>query len=226
MNSCNLNLHGLTYVAAIEARATSQKIKPTNDPCVTQPNQTQSTTGFETIEAKDHIGLIQRDQTATCNNSEIPHPTISAITALMNNLSLASQDEFPSMPVMFTDNESDDGWSVVSDENDFVVVDTAETVQHSSNGASKEGLGGQLLEPKAESSTTMTRGQSVVACQDEEKEPVTMSAVHDSRSEQVKHRQHCANIKNTDNIIDELVERHAERVKAWSKALAAEVQEW
>jgi hypothetical protein len=226
MDSCNLDLRGLTYVAAMEARATSQKMKTTNDPCVAQPNRTQSTTGFETIEAKDHIDLIQRDQTTTCTNSEILHPTISAITALMNNLSLAPQDEFPSMPMMFTDNESDDGWSVVSNGNDFVVVDTAETVQHSSNDASKEGLEGRLLKPKAESSTTTTRGQSVVACQDEEKEPATMPAVHDSRSEQVKHRQHCANIKNTDNIIDELVERHAERVRAWSKALAAEVQEW
>jgi galactose-1-phosphate uridylyltransferase len=226
MDSYDLDVHGLTYVAAMEARATSQKIKRNNDPCVAQPNQTQSTTGFETIEAKDHIGLIQRDQTNTCTNSEIPHSTISAITALMNDLSLDSQDEFPSMPMMFTDNESDDGWSVVSDGNDFVVVDTAETVQHSSNDASKEGLEGRLFKPKAESSTTTIRGQSVVVCHDGEKEPTMVSVVHESRSEQVKHRQHCANIKNTDNIIDELVERNAERVRAWSKALAAEVQEW
>jgi hypothetical protein len=226
MDGCNLGLHRLAHVAAIEARAATQQTNTINDLYVATPKQIQSTTGLESTEAKDHIGLIQRDETTTCTNSEIPHPTISAITALMNNLSLASQVENTSMPFMYADDESDDGWSVVSDESDFVVIDTAETTHKSSNDGTKEELEGRHSDSEARLSTTMVSEQIVVACQDEEKEHVMMSAVHDSRSEQVKHRQQCAGIKGPDNIIDRLIERHAERVRAWSKALAAEVQEW
>jgi hypothetical protein len=226
MDSCDLNLHGLACVAAMEARAATQQTNTINDPYVATPNQTQSTTGFETTEAKDHKDLIERNQTTTSTNSEIPHPTISAITVLMNDLSLASQDELPTMPVMYADNESDDGWSVVSDESDFVVIDTAETAHKSSNDEIQEELEGGQSKSETESDTTMVREQIVLTCQDEEKEPATMSAVHDSRSGQVKHRQQCAGIKGPDNIIDALIERHAERVRAWSKALASEVSKW
>jgi hypothetical protein len=39
MDSCNLDLHGLAYVAAMEARAIPQKMKPIKDPYVAEINQ-------------------------------------------------------------------------------------------------------------------------------------------------------------------------------------------
>lgn len=187
--------------AIMEVKAGSQELKPRTDPCIATTNHTQLTLGFATIETKELIDLIHRDLTTTCTNTEIPRSTISVLTALMDDLSLAAEDETTDVPLV-SDDESDDGWSVVSDGDDFVVVDPAKTPHHSPRKPRDESKAPRNLSIHARPSTPDPRQRSIVVRQNDREEPVMMPAVQDGGEKQVRHRQQRAGIEYTGNAIE------------------------
>lgn len=199
-----------------------------DDPCVAQTSkvpQAQATTELGTIRAKKPVELIQRDETTAHTNTEVPQSTISVLTALMDDLSLATENEMTNVPLS-SDEESDDSWLVVSDEDDFVVIDPTRTARHSSNDKSKEGseMPRMLSKLQARPSAPNTGQRSMEADQNDRKEPVTVSAVHYGSMEQIRHRQQCAGIKDADDTISVLDERQAEMKRVLSKPLAPDTQ--
>ena len=211
--------------ATMKSRAAFQEAKTTNNPSVAKTNQARSTT-FEAIKPRDLVNLIQCDETTACENTETPQATISVLTALMDDLSLApnTKDDMETVRLS-SDDESDDGWSVVSDGDDFVVVDAAETARCISNNRSKEGPG-MLVTPSkvhARSRTTGIRERIMVASKNDPKEPAMTSAAHGSRSKQPRHRQQRVDIIDKKHI-DELVERYnRNKARALREALDSEL---
>jgi hypothetical protein len=186
----------------MEAKAGFPKIKPKNDPCIATINHTQSILGFATIETKELIDLVHRDPKTTCTNTEIPRSTISVLTALMDDLSLAAEDETADV-LLVPDDESDDGWSVVSDGEDFVVIDPAETTHHSSRKSREESKAPRNFSIHARPSTPDPRQRSIVVCQNDREEPVRILAVRNGGEKQARHRQQRAGIEDTRNAIEE-----------------------
>jgi hypothetical protein len=164
-----------------------------------------------TIGTKELNDLIHRDPTTTFTNNEIPQSTVSVLTALMDGLSLATEDEFANVPLI-PDDESDDGWSVVSDGDDFVVVDPAETAHHSPRKSRDELKAPRRLSKQARPSTPDPRQKGLVICQNDREEPVTMLAVQNVGEEQSRHRQQYAGIGNKGKDIDGVTDRRTERI--------------
>lgn len=177
------------YEVTLRTRANSRETTRLNNRYNPRHNQAQSTAGFERIEAEELVDLIHRDGTASSTKNEVPHSTISVLTALMDDLRLATEDDMRDV-ALSSDDESVGGWSVVSSGSDFVVIDAAETARHISNDRAKKKFevpprsSGQAG-PKQSSADQ----QGVVAGQNDRKEPVTVSAAHDGRKDQVEHGQ-------------------------------------
>jgi hypothetical protein len=193
----------------MHSKAGSQVIKPTNDPYVANNNHTHSVSGPRTIEAKELSDLVHRDPTTTCTNAENPQPNISVLTALMDDLSLAAEDEMANVPLV-SDDESDDGWSVVSEGDDFVVIDSAETSHRKSSKPREESEVLRKPSKQARPSTPDPRQRSVVICQNDREEPVMMLAVQNSGEKKVAHRQQRVGIGETENPIEESGAHHFE----------------
>lgn len=187
----------------MQARAISRETNRANDRYVAKSNQTQSTAGFERIEAKDLVDLIQRNETASCTNNKVPQSTISVLTALMDGHHLATEDNLTDVPLS-SDDESEGGWSVVSGGSDFVVIDAAETARNISNDRSRK-KPEVLPKPskQARPKHPNAHQQSVVADQKSRKEPVAVSAVHDSSRDHPKHgQQQCDRNKRTTRSVN------------------------
>jgi hypothetical protein len=222
------HIYEAAYEATMQDSARSRETNTAKDTRVAKPNQPLSTAGFETIEAKELVDLIQGGEATSCTKDEIPHSTISVLTALMDDLPMATEDGMTNLPLsiddmtnvpLSSDDESDDDWSVVSGGSDFVVIDSAETARHISNDRSKKKPEAPRRPSRQAGPRTPSVGQqSVVVDQNARKEPVTASAVHDSRREQLGHRQQRDSIKETGNLFDRLVELHTKGTRALSRA--------
>jgi hypothetical protein len=186
----------------METKSGSQELKPRTDSCIATTNHKQTTLGFVTIETKELIDLTPRDPITTYTNTEVPQSTISVLTALMDDLSLAAEDETADMSLV-PDDESDDGWSVVSDGDDFVVVDPAETPHHGPRKSRDESKAPQNFSIHARPSTPDPRQRSIVLCQNDREEPVVMLAAQEGGEKQVRHRPQRAGIEYTGNAIEE-----------------------
>jgi hypothetical protein len=214
--------------AFIQIGAVPRETDAIDDLCVARTSkvhQAQATTGLDTTKAKKPVGLIQRDETAAHTTIEVPQSNISVLTALMDDLSLATEDGMTNVPLS-SDEESDDSWSVVSEEDDFVVIDPTRAARHSTNDKSKEGseLPRTPSKLQARPSTPNTRQQSMEAHKNDHKEPVTASAVYYGSTEQIRYRQQCAGIRDADETIGGLDERQAERERALQKPLAPDAE--
>jgi hypothetical protein len=195
----------------MEAKAGSQEIQPTKEPWIATINHTQSTLGFATVGTKELIDPIHRDPITTFTNTEIPQSTISVLTALMDDLILAAEDEIANVPLV-PDNESDDGWSVVSDGDDFFVVDPAGTAHHSPRKSRDELKAPRRLSKQARPSSPDPRQKGLVICQNDREEPVMMLAVQGIGEEQARHRSQCAGIGDKGKVIDGITDRRTERI--------------
>jgi hypothetical protein len=211
--------------AFIQIGAVPRETDAIDDPCVAQTSkvpQAQATTGLDTTNAKKPVEHIQRDETTAHTSTEVPQSTISVLTALMDDLSLATENDTTNIPLS-SDEESDDSWSV-SDVDDFVVIDPTRTARHSSDDRSKEGSETLRTPSKrqARPSTLSIRQQSIEADQNVRKELATVSAVYDGSIEQIRRRQQFAGIKDADDTIGVLDGRQADRKRALSKPLASD----
>lgn len=115
-----------------------------------------------------------------------------------------------------SDNESDDGWSTISDRSDFVVVDSAGITHQSSDSKSRK----ESVVPKRVSKlhdrlrTLRIRPRKVIPSQNEQGGS-KMKPATDVGSQGVdEHTQKFAAPKATPNVIDELVERLTEQARA------------
>ena len=197
------------YEATMQARAVSRETNTVNNPCVAKIKQTQSTAGIERTEAKDLVDLVQRDGATSCTKNETPHSTINALTVLMDGLHLDTEDNMTHVPLS-SDDESEDGWSVVSGGSDFVIIDSAETTRHISNDRLKKKKPEVPPRPskKARPNLSSVDQQSVLADQTDRKEPVTESAVDYSRTHQLEHGRQRDHKKLKGKWLDRLSSRH------------------
>lgn len=101
------------------------KRNPTNNQRNTTRNLIQSTTGVKTLEETNPLDSSQRNEEHTCADIEVPRIKSSIPTAHSVGSNSAGESDMESVDVSSED-ESDDGWSVISDDSDFVVVDSAE----------------------------------------------------------------------------------------------------
>jgi hypothetical protein len=196
--------------------AVPQEMNVIDDPCIAQINnapQAQATTGLDTTKAKKPVKLIHCDETTAHTNPAVPQSTISVLTALMDDLSLATENDMTNVSLS-SDEESDDSW--------FVVIDPTRTARHSSKDKSKEASETlrRAARLQARPSTPSSRQQSTEADQHDRKKPVTASAVYYGSTEQIRYRQQCAGIRDADETIGGLDERQAERERALQKPLA------
>lgn len=218
------HIHEAAYEATMQARAAARETNTVDSHHVTKTSQTQSTAGFERIEAKDLVDLIQRDEANSCTKNEVPYSTISVLTALMDDLRLATEEGMTNVPLS-SDSSSEDGWSVVSGGNDFVVIDAAETARQISNDRAKKK---PEVPPRpvrqARPKSQLAHQQGAVAGQNNRREATTVCAAHDSRREQLEHGQKSDRYKKPDDMLDRIANRHPRFAKYTRQALSFDGQ--
>lgn len=117
-----------------------------------------------------------------------------------------------------SEDESDDGWSVISDDSDFVVVDSAKTTHHSSKIKSKRrpSLPRRVSKLQAKSSTASVHQKNMMASGSEREELKLEHAVDDNSQDIVDDTQRLAAPKPSGNTIDVLIERLTTQARALS----------
>lgn len=178
-------------------------------------HQIQSTTGVETSEGKTPSDSDLHKHSHTCIDIEVRRINIPSWIAHIEYPTSATESDMESVDIS-SDDESDDGWSVISDDSDFVVVNPAETTHRSSNARSRRRLGlprrGSKLQ--ASSSTSEGRQQNKMTCEKDGGELRVNPAVDHSRGKDAKDSQQCAGPKDTGNVIDALIECLTEQARA------------
>ncbi|KAG9963789.1 hypothetical protein KCU61_g3323, partial [Aureobasidium melanogenum] len=196
---------------AMESQATTQEI-PIRRQCIATSDQFQSTTGVETLEVKNLFDSSQRND-HTCADIEVPHTHSTVQTAPMNRSGSAVESDMESVDISSSD-ESNDGWSVISDGSDFVVVDSAESTHHHSDARSRKrpSMPKRVSKLHARSRTSKIRPQKMMPSQNEQ----GMPKPDRDRSSQVDDEgtQRSAGPKDTRNAMDELIERLTEQARA------------
>lgn len=213
------------YEATMQARAISRETNTVNDPCVAKTNQTQSMAGFERTKANNLVDLSQRNGANSCTKNEAPHSNINMLTALMDYLHLDTENNMTHVPLS-SDDESEDGWSVVSGGSDFVIIDSAETARHISNDRSKKKKPEvpPRLSRKARPNLSSVDQQSMVADQNDREEPVTESAVDDSRTHQLELGRQRDHKKLKGKWLDRLSSRHGRFERKMERAFGFEAR--
>ncbi|KAG9857797.1 hypothetical protein KCU98_g373, partial [Aureobasidium melanogenum] len=200
---------------ALEDQAARQEAT-INSQCIATTNRIQSTTGVETPEVKTPLDSSQRNENHTCTDIEVRHTDNTVQTVHMNSSGSAVESDMESVDVS-SDDGSDDGWSVISNGSDFVVVDSADTTNYHSDAKARKrsALPKRVSKLHARSRTSKVRQQKMMSSQNEQGEPKMMKPAvdHSSRGDDV-HTQRLARPKDTRNAIDELIERLTEQARA------------
>ncbi|KAH0403519.1 hypothetical protein KCU89_g2054, partial [Aureobasidium melanogenum] len=200
---------------AMEAQAATKETT-INSQCIATTNQIQSTTGVETLDVKNPLDPSQRHENLTCTDIALPHTDNTVQTAHMNSSGPVVESDMESVDIS-SDDKSDDGWSVISNGSDFVVVDSDETTDHSANANKskrRSKLPKRISKLQARLRTLNTVQQNTMACQNEQGEPDGKTEVNRSSQEGDGNKQRLAGPKDKRNVIDELIERLTEQARA------------
>lgn len=212
------------YEVTLQARDVSRKTNSVNDCYTAKHNQAQSSAGFEKIEAKELVDLIQRDGTTCSTKNEVPNSTTSVLTASMDDLHLATENDMRNVPLS-SDDESDGSWSVVSGGSDYVVIDAAETARNISIDRSKKK---PEVPPRPSSQArpqhSSVHQQGIVAGHNDRKEPVAESAIHGSRNDQSEHGKEHDRIKIKGEWSESSANRHATFARKMRRCMNLEAQ--
>ena len=189
----------------------------TNNQRNTTRNRFQSTTGNETLKAQNLRELSQRNENHTCADIEVPHVNSSVPTARSVGSNLDRECDMESVDISPDDNP-DDGWSVISDDRDFVVVESAEVTHDSPNIKSKRRitLPRRVSKVQVKSSTASVHRENMMASGNNLEELEMKPSIDDSSQDIVDDTQRSVVPKSTGNTIDALVERLTEQARALS----------
>ncbi|KAH0367078.1 hypothetical protein KCU65_g4820, partial [Aureobasidium melanogenum] len=206
-------LHQAACRAVMEARAATQKVS-INSECIAPGDQVRSPTGIETLELKNPLDTSRCNKGYTCTDIKVPHMHRAIQTAHMISSSSVEESDMESVNIS-SDNESDDGWSIISDRSDFVVIDSAETTHHHSDTKSRK----RSAPPKRVSKlherlrTSKIRPQKTIPTQNEQGMPKMKPAADKGSQGDDEHTPRLVAPKPNGNVIDELIERLTEQAR-------------
>ncbi|CAD0085263.1 unnamed protein product [Aureobasidium mustum] len=216
------NVKAATFVdlAALDDGMAFKKTRTNNQRNTTRSrfqSRFQSTTGIVTLKAQNLRELRPRNENHTCADIEVPHINSSVPTAHSVGSNSAEESDMESVDISSED-ESDDGWSVISDDSDFVVVDSAETIHRSSKTKSKRrpSLPRRVSKVQAKLSTASVHQENMMASENDREELKLEPAVDDNSQDIVDDTQRLAAPKPSGNTIDVLIERLTKQARALS----------
>lgn len=203
------HLHRGACKVTMEAQAANLKTT-TNSQYIAMSDHIQSTT----LKIKNPLDTSRCDKGHACTEIEIPQTDCAAQAPRMVASNLVEESDLESVDIS-SDNESD-GWSIISDRSDFVVVDSAGTTHQSSDARSRK----RSVVPKRISKlrdrvrSSGIRPRKMIPSQKEQEVP-EMKPAMDAGSQGVdEHTQKLAAPQATPNVIDELIERLTEQARA------------